>query len=280
MSWRGFVAACPLCAWKAGGEITWTCGCGQPFDAFSSRGRCPACSSALRRIDCPRCRTSHRWSAWVTPRLAWTDVALVVISVVLLLCVWQARALVYLLDDRARVTAVAEGWQDADPWGRPLAVKVARTWLSTDVSVHSVGPNGIDEGGRGDDVVPWGRFSWQYQALSLAPSIGLGALAAAALSAIVGRLPPPGRTELAEALVVLGSSAPLATFVVWACRVGDDWLIEASTALGVRTGWLGATSTALAGVLIVVTALRRTHVATRDPAPGTDGERAGARGGA
>ena len=50
-----------------------------------------------------------------------------------------------------------------DPWGRPLVFRHVRTILSNNSStqkvttwmeyrVHSVGPNGIDDDGQGDDV--------------------------------------------------------------------------------------------------------------------------------
>lgn len=261
MSWRGFVARCRACGWTPGGEATSTCDCGQEFDVFSSHGRCPSCRRVPRRLACPGCGAKRSWTTWVRPRGTRSDLVLFAIGAVLLACAWNARALVCMTSERAQVTAVAAGWRETDPWGRPLAAKINSTSLGlADVRVFSAGPNGVDEAGTGDDIVPWERLSWESRALTLAPSIALSALVAALLTVLIGRTAPPARYPFVEGLVVVASSAPLALFVYVTIVTGDAWVLEAATAMGVRTGAYGVMATGLVGVVVLAAALRRMHV--------------------
>jgi len=51
---------CPLCGWRPARSDRWVCGCGEEWNTFATRGRCPACSYQWRWTECLRC---HRLSA-------------------------------------------------------------------------------------------------------------------------------------------------------------------------------------------------------------------------
>jgi hypothetical protein len=41
-----------------------------------------------------------------------------------------------------------------DPWNRPLIYRVPGELSGNDYDLYSMGPNGLDEGGGGDDILP------------------------------------------------------------------------------------------------------------------------------
>ncbi len=55
---------CPLCGWRPARGDRWVCGCGEEWNTFETRGRCPACRYQWAWTECLRChrRSAHeRW---------------------------------------------------------------------------------------------------------------------------------------------------------------------------------------------------------------------------
>lgn len=61
---RGGRIRCPLCRWRPARSDRWVCGCGESWNTFETRGRCPACGHQWTWTECLRChgRSAHaRW---------------------------------------------------------------------------------------------------------------------------------------------------------------------------------------------------------------------------
>lgn len=55
---------CPLCGWRPARADRWACRCGESWNTFQTRGRCPSCSYQWPWTQCLRChrRSAHeRW---------------------------------------------------------------------------------------------------------------------------------------------------------------------------------------------------------------------------
>jgi hypothetical protein len=87
--------------------------------------------------------------------------------------VWEAFPLTPVLGPPDQVPLVARRPAGLDPWGRPWALHLAEVrdddGTGLDADVRSVGPDGVDDGGNGDDVV----VDPTLVLVALAPSFGL-----------------------------------------------------------------------------------------------------------
>jgi hypothetical protein len=66
---------CPVCLWQPPKSSRWYClpmgapehftgGCGQAWNTFDTRGRCPGCSYQWRHTTCLRCQATSRHDDW------------------------------------------------------------------------------------------------------------------------------------------------------------------------------------------------------------------------
>jgi hypothetical protein len=58
---------CPCCGWRPSAGARWACSCGETWNTFATRGRCPGCSREWQHTQCLRC---HAWSPhedWYAP---------------------------------------------------------------------------------------------------------------------------------------------------------------------------------------------------------------------
>lgn len=57
---------CPACRWQPGKHDSWVCdpGCGNRWNTFATRGRCPACNKQWRETACLRCAAWSPHEEW------------------------------------------------------------------------------------------------------------------------------------------------------------------------------------------------------------------------
>ncbi len=46
---------CPQCRWRPSKDDRWYCDCGQAWNTFETRARCPACQKQWTYTECLRC---------------------------------------------------------------------------------------------------------------------------------------------------------------------------------------------------------------------------------
>ncbi|MDP9081733.1 MAG: DUF4272 domain-containing protein [Bacteroidota bacterium] len=57
---------CPRCGWEPDGEAHWKCTCGQAWNTFETKGKCPACGIQWQDTSCPGCGQSSKHELWYT----------------------------------------------------------------------------------------------------------------------------------------------------------------------------------------------------------------------
>jgi hypothetical protein len=55
---------CPLCGWQPARSDRWVCGCGEEWNTFETRGRCPSCRHQWTWTECLRCRRRSAHERW------------------------------------------------------------------------------------------------------------------------------------------------------------------------------------------------------------------------
>jgi hypothetical protein len=68
---------CPACGWQPSPSSRWTCvptgvpenfqgGCGETWNTFQTKGRCPGCSHQWQYTACLQCQTWSKHEEWYT----------------------------------------------------------------------------------------------------------------------------------------------------------------------------------------------------------------------
>ena len=63
---KGSRIRCPQCQWEPQAHDLWSCapGCGQVWNTFATRGKCPGCSKHWMHTACHRCDVWSVHEAW------------------------------------------------------------------------------------------------------------------------------------------------------------------------------------------------------------------------
>lgn len=259
MSFAGFGVECPCCAWTPTGEARWTCPCGEgAFDIFAQRGRCPGCDRRESAPRCARCSEARPWSSWFHWEVGPVDGAIAAVLLLLIVLAARAPAVAQLVEPRAAVTAAAEGQRPDDPWGRPLRARIVRRGFGgAEVTLYSLGPDGLDQAGKGDDLEAWPRASDEWRAVRDSTLIAVIGVFAAAISAAIARLVVPKLTTPGEWLVAVLAVGPFGLYLWASTEWLGAWLEAATRHWGLGTSWRSVAAAGIAASLAAMWAIRR-----------------------
>jgi hypothetical protein len=60
----GIKITCPKCGWEPNGYHYWKCACGQTWNTFETKGKCPNCGKQWQDTHCPGCGDPSKHETW------------------------------------------------------------------------------------------------------------------------------------------------------------------------------------------------------------------------